>query len=259
MSGRSKRAFFANCERVALMGTGGGLALWTFTRIWAEDYDVTREAWNSLLTMLRKAFPAFCGVRVYEVHPGKQIRLPKRFEDVSHGLHVHVVTNKFFSWHKLKAICAKSKGWGKPHVQWREKALEAAAYLAKYLTKARPDALTGWRLWASFGRFEKIRRSDIPVESYLSRVWRYLQRVHPCWADLHYYEKVKVVVRAEAAFGNMGAHFDLEGNWLNRPDCHHSRGPLGPGGAKWQFEFEFTAGHLETKPKGRKIDIWANS
>ncbi len=62
----------------------------------------------------------------------------------SHGLHVHLVTNRFIDVN-VALVLAKNAGWGRIHVQ--RIPMERAGYLAKYLSKQRPECLKRWRLW----------------------------------------------------------------------------------------------------------------
>jgi len=151
-----------NCTSV--VGTGRGY-LWTFT--FAECLPVLelRSRWNHLLTLLRRALPNWCGVRVYEEHPGK-------YEGLTHGLHVHVITNRFFDVTVILGL-ARSSGWGRINVKRIKKGAER--YVAKYLGKRRPAGYKGWRLWASFGGgFRRTRVADIVVDSFQATVARYL-------------------------------------------------------------------------------------
>jgi hypothetical protein len=50
---------------------------------------------------------------------------------------------------------------------------EHAGYLAKYLSKERPDCLKRWRLWAGFGRdWEATKVKDVERETLFSQVYR---------------------------------------------------------------------------------------
>jgi hypothetical protein len=161
---KSKVAFLLSAERHTLKKRS---YLWTFTQPEAIDYVAFRIAWNRLLTMLKRAVPGFQGLRVYEVHPGTS-HAPEGF---SHGLHVHALCNQRYEITIIRAICKKA-GWGRVHVRRANKGM--GAYLAKYLTKKRPPALKGWRLWAPFGGLDSTKVSDIEVDSFFSRIWRWL-------------------------------------------------------------------------------------
>lgn len=234
MSLRAREAFFRNCERVC--SGSDRVYLWTFTRKWAEAYKDTSKAWNSLLEALRKEFPHWRGIRVYEVHP----------KDPSHGLHVHVITNRFFSVQRIRAICRRRRGWGRVHVVARENAMLTAVYLCKYLQKPRPYSLKGWRLWQAFGDFEKVRVRDILVDSFRGRVWKWLARNTRDWDELNYYQKVRSVEWHETQFQNRGIKITEDLERIDPP--------------KRATEFGFTyESFLGVRYHQRKIDQWATA
>lgn len=138
--------------------------LWTFTLPTVSEggYVDMRKSWNKCLTYLRRKLPAWAGMRVYEIHPGK-------WDMCSHGLHVHVVANKFHDIALVRAA-AELAGFGRVHVCIRKG--DMGFYLAKYLSKERPEALRGWRLWACFGMPGRIRLSDIIIDSLRARLFR---------------------------------------------------------------------------------------
>jgi len=158
---RPLMAFQSNIDRLK---KDGRLYLWTFTLSDCVAYLDLRIAWNRLLTYLKRQLPSWAGVRVYEVHPGK-------WNEFSHGLHVHVVCNKF---HKVDLIrdVAKSARWGRVHVQRLRPGTEY--YAGKYLSKERPPALKGWRLQATFGMplGFRTRLCDIVCESMRDSLFR---------------------------------------------------------------------------------------
>lgn len=165
MLGRRLLCLHANIDRLS---KNGRCYLWTFTLGEAEDYDLTRIRWNRLLTYLKRRLPAWAGVRVYEVHPG-------RYGEFSHGLHVHCICNKFHDVDLVRSV-AKSAQWGRVHVLRVRKGAEY--YVAKYLRKARPDALKGWRLHATFGLPVRTRLADIIVESARASLMRLAHKWH---------------------------------------------------------------------------------
>lgn len=122
------------------------LYMWTFTFKEALDVKDTRKRWNHLLTLLKAEFANLCGLRVFEVHE-------------FHGLHVHLVTNRFLDVNKARLL-AEQAGWGRIHV--KRIPIEHAGYLAKYLSKERPPCLKRWRLWAGFGNWDwtRVKRPD---------------------------------------------------------------------------------------------------
>ena len=58
------------------------LYLWTFTFAEVLPVKATRKKWNHLLTLLLRTWGTLQGLRVFELHK-------------THGLHVHLVTNRF--------------------------------------------------------------------------------------------------------------------------------------------------------------------
>jgi len=158
--------------------------LWTFTFGEAIDYVELRVRWNRLLTYLRRQLPQWSGIRVYEVHPGK-------WGEYSHGLHVHVVCNRRHDVNLIRQT-AKLAGWGRVHVTRCKKG--HAHYIAKYLHKARPDALKGWRLWATFNMPERTRLADILIESERGSMFR-LGFGSGAFTGLNWHEKNTLVAR----------------------------------------------------------------
>jgi len=166
MLGRRLLCFQSNIDRLSKHGR---CYLWTFTRLEAEDFLTTRAEWNKLLTYLRRSLPAWAGVRVYEVHPGK-------WGEFSHGLHVHAITNKFHDVNEVRQAC-KTAGWGRCHVVRCRKGSEY--YIGKYLRKQRPESLRGWRLHATFGLQTRTRLADIVCEGVRASLMRYICRAAP--------------------------------------------------------------------------------
>lgn len=132
------------------------LYMWTFTFREVLDIKDTRKRWNHLLTLLRQTYPELCGLRVFELHK-------------YHGLHVHLVTNRFLDVNKARVL-AQQAGWGRIHVM--RIPTERAGYLAKYLSKDRPRCLKDWRLWAGFGEWDWTRVKDLISKSRFSTIYR---------------------------------------------------------------------------------------
>jgi len=184
------RRYFAFRSNVQRLG-GAYLSLWTFTLVDVVEPKEFTKAWNRLLTYLKRHQPKWSGVRVYELHPGK-------WGEFSHGLHVHVVTNKFFDLTWVLKI-AKSAGWGRIHWQPLTRP-ESAEYIGKYLNKKRPGALKGMRLQATFGmRFTRLR--DIEIQSTRARLFRSApEMAFPDgrkWIERNWMEKLQLVARLE--------------------------------------------------------------
>ena len=133
------------------------LFLWTFTFKELLAVKETRKRWNHLLTLLQREWPNLQGLRVFELHE-------------EHGLHVHLITNQFIDVNRARGL-AMQAGWGRIHVT--RMASEHAGYLAKYLSKERPDCLRRWRLWAGFGKgWEWTKVKDVIRESLFSCIYR---------------------------------------------------------------------------------------
>ncbi len=88
----------------------------------------------------------------------------------AHGLHVHLVTNQFIDVNRARELATQA-GLGRIHVT--PMASEHSGYLAKYLSKKRPECLYRWRLWAGFGKsWEWTKVKDVIRETLFSRVYR---------------------------------------------------------------------------------------
>ena len=102
-------------------------------------------------------WPQLQGLRVFELHQ-------------EHGLQVHLATNQFVDVNRARELATKA-GWGRIHVTRMPR--EHAGYVAKYLSKERPECLYRWRLWAGFGKgWEWTRVKDIIRETLFSRIYR---------------------------------------------------------------------------------------
>ena len=148
---KSRIAFEFSAENLAKKG----LYMWTFTFAEVLPIKETRKRWNRLLTSLRRRWPELCGLRVFELHK-------------THGLHVHLVTDRFIRVQETREL-AKKAGWGRVHVTRANAG--AARYLAKYLSKEREPCFKGWRLWSGFGEWDWSRVKDILVESPKRAIW----------------------------------------------------------------------------------------
>ncbi len=140
---KSKAAFLFSSQTLGKQQ----LYLWTFTFAELLGVKDTRKRWNHLLTLLLRTWPDLQGLRVFELHR-------------EHGLHVHLVTNQFIDVNRAREL-AEQAGWGRIHVCRMPS--EHAGYLAKYLSKDRPDCLKRWRLWAGFGRDWSPMQDVLPV------------------------------------------------------------------------------------------------
>ena len=133
------------------------LFLWTFTFRDLLSVKDTRKRWNHLLTLLLRTWPSLQGLRVFELHE-------------NHGLHVHLITNQFIDVNLARELATRA-GWGRIHVVRMPSG--HAGYLAKYLSKERPECLHRWRLWAGFGQgWDWTKVKDVMRETMFSRIYR---------------------------------------------------------------------------------------
>ena len=172
---KSEAAFKFSADRLAELGK---IYFWTFTFQEVLDLKATRKRWNHLLTLIRRKWPMACGLRVFELHE-------------SHGLHVHLLTNKFIHVNECRKL-AKRSGWGRIHVTRTAK--DRTGYLAKYLSKDRPGGLKRWRLWAAFGtEWEWTKVADIDIDSPYSRIYRALAECSHWKGNKDFRERARLV------------------------------------------------------------------
>jgi len=140
---KSQAAFLLSARRM-----GDRTHMWTFT--FEEVYSVPEACgrWrDACRALVREA--SFYGLRVFELHPG------------GHGVHVHVLTDKYFPVQVLRPI-AQRFGFGRVNVI-KDVPVE---YGAKYLTKAdRPGCFRGRRLWAAFGGIDSCKVKNIKIKT----------------------------------------------------------------------------------------------
>ncbi len=153
------------------------LFMWTFTFKDVLDIKDTRKKWNYLLTLLKRKWPNLCGLRVFELHK-------------THGLHVHLVTNRWLDVNEARNLAAKA-GWGRIHVV--RIAADRAAYLGKYLTKDRPECFRHWRLWAGFGGWEWTKVKDVVFESLFSQIYRACKEWQGWTGNAHFFDRLRLV------------------------------------------------------------------
>ena len=156
------------------------LFLWTFTFKELLAVKETRKRWNHLLTLLLRNWPDLQGVRVFELHE-------------EHGLHVHLMTNQFIDVNRARELAMRA-GWGRIHVTRMPS--EHVGYLAKYLSKERPECLYRWRLWAGFGKdWEWTRVKDIVRETLFSGVYRACKEWKGWSGRGRFFERMELVRR----------------------------------------------------------------
>jgi len=165
---------------VGLSGTAQQV-LWTFTLVEAVAPLDYRRHWNRLLTYLRRACPAWAGTRVHELFPG-------RWDEFSHGVHTHVLSNTALSRKKARLI-AYQAGWGRVSCKPVDYTAGAVGYCCKYLGKRRPSVLKGWRLAVPFGIVSPVRLIDIVKTTALTEAWAHCAK-SPYFGKLGFREKV---------------------------------------------------------------------
>jgi len=170
---KTKAAFLLSAERLSERG----LYMWTFTFKEVLAIKETRKRWNHLLTLMKRLWPDLCGLRVFELHE-------------YHGLHVHLVTNRFIDVNQCRKLATKA-GWGRVHVN--RISSERAAYLAKYLSKERPSCFKRWRLWAGFGKWEHTMVKDIELDSPKSRIYKNCQSLFGWKGNRNMPERMQLV------------------------------------------------------------------
>lgn len=144
---------------------------WTFTLPVEVPVKVGCAMWRRLAWELKRNL-GFSGIRVFELHPN------------GHGLHVHVVSEKYHDVNAVRCISNKM-GWGRINVV-RVKNCNVVGfsrighlgkYLAKYLVKEirkREWSLKGVRLWGSFGGFKHCKVSSVRVSTVIGRLMKLL-------------------------------------------------------------------------------------
>jgi len=135
--------------------------MWTFTfKKYQPDWRAMAR-WNELSRKLQDEFPLLRGIRVVEVHPGRN------FHGLSHGLHFHCLFNRRVCIHWMRRIASKH-GFGQ--IKAARVTQSEAAYLGKYLTKGQPELAKGARRWGSIGGFSQMTKvRDIEIDSEFHR------------------------------------------------------------------------------------------
>ena len=188
---------------------------WTFTFVEALDIKVAARNWKRFLGgytrsgTLLGAFPTISGIRVFELHPGRDIG---NGEILSHGLHVHAVVNERLPVEIVRSI-AQRYGFGRVNVKCHPR--ERAMYLSKYLAKDRPECFKGMRLWAPFGLCDSHKVRDIVVDSRWTEAYKLLAATIGGFSKLAWNDRIAVVVcfiagdSAHEALCRLG-HFERE-------------------------------------------------
>jgi hypothetical protein len=231
---KSEAAFRFSADRLADLGK---IYFWTFTFKDVLDLKETRKRWNHLLTLIRREWPKACGLRVFELHE-------------SHGLHVHLLTNKFIHVNVCRQM-AKRSGWGRIHVVRITK--DRTGYLAKYLSKDRPGGLKRWRLWAAFGTdWVWTKVAQVEIESLYATIYRALAECY-AWKGNKSFKERSALVR-EMILRTMGNDWEPGLGPRGKPysEClPHEL--LGTPPAKVRREHKNSAKPIQTSPqRGRR-------
>jgi hypothetical protein len=166
-------------ERAARRGTQMVIRMWTLTAADVLPYEIFMKRWNKFVKLMRRKFPNFSCVRVVEAHPGESFEIPGqpgRWECISHGLHMHFATDRYYSQKVVQQIANKAK---LGHISVTGKLADGDShsttsivnYLSKYLRKTlteNPTALKGRRLWDTVNFAGKVGVRDIVT---ISRWW----------------------------------------------------------------------------------------
>jgi hypothetical protein len=155
------------------------LYLWTFTFKEVLNIKDTRKHWNYLLTLLLRTWDGLQGLRVFELHQ-------------THGLHVHLVTNHRIDVNQARILAGKA-GWGRIHVT--RMPVEHASYVAKYLSKERPECLKRWRLWAAFGDWDATKVKDVLKNTLFSKIYQACKEWQEWTGRGEFYERMGFVRR----------------------------------------------------------------
>lgn len=152
------------------------IRLWTITAVEAISYGEFMSRWNTFLSALKRLDRNFSGVRVLEAHPGEDYEVPGqpgRWETISHGLHMHFITDRFYRQKDIQKI-AKRVGLGFVSVSGRcatgeeHTILSVTNYLAKYLRKGLCENLQGLkrrRMWAPINFPDAVSVREVQIMS----------------------------------------------------------------------------------------------
>jgi hypothetical protein len=71
--------------------------------------------------------------------------------------------------------------------------MRPASYIAKYLSKDRPECLKGWRMWAGFGDWDWTKVKDVVFDSLLCRVYRACKEAFYWTGNKHFRDRLRLV------------------------------------------------------------------
>lgn len=136
---------------------------WTFTFVKVHEDWKYPLLWNGFMKDVYHFFGGtVCGLRVIEIHPGQY----------SHGLHYHALLSRRIAIQIMKRL-GKRHGMGRISVSTAN--IEAAHYLAKYLTKEN-GLSKGMRQWGTIGGFKGVKKNSIQIDSVITRNIKWSQK-----------------------------------------------------------------------------------
>lgn len=188
---KTKLAFQFTMKDMAKASSMKDLFMWTFTFAEVLPIEEAKKRWGNFVKNrtrgLTNSYPSMSGIRVFEMHPGGR-------DGLSHGLHIHLVTDTFLPvdvmrimWHHFAG--AKSRLHVKPISK------DSAHYIGKYLSKDRVEALKGTRLWQAIGHCDKTCVRDIVVQSEFTDAYKFLNVAMRGFAQLTWGTKIMLCTR----------------------------------------------------------------
>lgn len=165
---KSRFAYHFSAE--TLCETSDNLRMWTFTVADVIDVSEFARRWKNLITALRRAFPDWRGLRVWEWH--------RATDSFTRGLHAHFLTPGWFDVNLVRPIAERCH-FGRINVVNAVSKDAASRYMAKYLGKQQGSAgVPGLRRWAAVGgkefRATMTRVKDVQILSTFGDIWRWL-------------------------------------------------------------------------------------
>lgn len=194
-------------EQAARRGKRMVIRMWTLTSAEVLPYGVFMERWNVFVKYMRRRYPGFSCVRVVEAHPGETFEVPGqpgRWECISHGLHMHFATDRYYTQKVVQEIANKAKlghisVTGKLADGGNHSASSLVNYLSKYLRKTltdNPTALKGRQLWGVINFSGKVGVRDIVT---ISRWWVVHDRmsIDPNFCNCSFKQRAKIAYEGE--------------------------------------------------------------
>lgn len=158
--------------------------LWTFTFKELLEPKEAMKRWDVFTKRIKRHYPNVGGVRVAEWHPGTEWEGIGR---LSHGLHIHLITNSDLD----KDLLQKMKGslFGHIHsIECKDRSDigKLSGYLAKYLSKGykqRHPLLKGARLWSNWANWNGVKVREVIYKSHFQIWFKELRLLLEFWAS----------------------------------------------------------------------------